>query len=1101
MNTRMPPGELELVEKVARGGFATVWFARHVHTQHPLAIKFLRRDRLQHQLELLHAEARAISRLNHRHIATIYDIGTLPEQVHAEEHPHHIPASTPYIVMEWADQGTSLAHCAKWSSGHVVTVLEQTLGALAHIHAHGLLHLDIKPSNVLLTRHESLAHAEVRLVDMGLWPLHERHTTERHGTPGYMAPDDRLTRASDLYSVGMMALTLLGKSIPSHHDTKRLRDLLDSTDVSWHAWLERCLANDPRERFSSAAHAREALLTLVPAPPRLPLMEEKTSESAQEEMQALSTLVEVQAMPLPTTRPARVRGHESSEDTSSVTISTSAPSWPETRWNLPHPPRQVRRLARLGGTLFSQRALRFVGRIEERDRLWHMLREAEQQRRAGIVCLDGERGIGRRALATWFGRRTVELLGGRYVEFEPRADQGKLETYRDLLHALHRDSLTLPDSFVARRQALEHALTIYATGGKILFEPWQALAMCREVITQIARQDRLVLHLRGVQSASALHEILVSLRDEPLLVEHGVLVIATHVCDEILECIEDRSRMRLEALASHEIAALINQSLGLDPVIIDELARRSRGNPEFVRRTLLAWLQRDWLEPGARGLTLRSWTEPWLDPTTLTSQARMETTLVTCTAAERHSLAVLCLLEQCQSLSPETFTLALDKTLATLQLEPPVMVCEAIHREFEESTPSAHASAMRLSAEALQALEELLCEELLDHQLVKATLDQVLSVASSRQTMFRLWQAQMSIRLGEVQDALQVLRRSLITGLDPDAATQCLELVERLEHTHHDQRSVRHEIDLLRARALFSLGDHDADNVLEASGEPRGTEPLELRFAYHEMKLIALLGRGLFQEAEALEPILLRMLEESPRLELLARIHAALTRLHIHTKQYARATTHARQSSELCEQLDEPLIELSARNMYAIALQESDDHDQARQQLKRCYALAQTLGSARFQVIALNTLGDLEMRLGRWHEAQHWLRLGLDVGRQRYPLAAYLHGNLAWAALHEERADTALVHIDEALSRLADEPSIVRAFLLEIKHYALAMQNKPLAWDVCMTELETLLDHIEAAHEEGVEGARESARYWSEREDEPRASRARALEARLSKAF
>ena len=141
------------------------------------------------------------------------------------------------------------------------------------------------------------------------------------------------------------------------------------------------------------------------------------------------------------------------------------------------------------------------------------------------------------------------------------------------------------------------------------------------------------------------------------------------------------------------------------------------------------------------------------------------------------------------------------------------------------------------------------------------------------------------------------------------------------------------------------------------------------------------------------------------------------------------------------------------------------------------------------------------MRLGQWRDAQHWLRLGLEVGRQRYPLAAYLHGNLAWAALHDDQVNTAREHIDEALSRLADEPSIVKAFLLELKQYALAIQDEPHAWDACMDSLDRLLDQIEAAHEEGVEGAKQSATLWESRRDTARATRARRLQERLLAAF
>jgi serine/threonine protein kinase len=62
--------ELDLVEPIAKGGSSTVWLARHKHTGHPLAVKFLRREWAS-RAEVLLAEAEALSRLDHRHVATI----------------------------------------------------------------------------------------------------------------------------------------------------------------------------------------------------------------------------------------------------------------------------------------------------------------------------------------------------------------------------------------------------------------------------------------------------------------------------------------------------------------------------------------------------------------------------------------------------------------------------------------------------------------------------------------------------------------------------------------------------------------------------------------------------------------------------------------------------------------------------------------------------------------------------------------------------------------------------------------------------------------------------------------------------------------------
>ena len=1096
---------LELIERVARGGSATVWRARHMHTNHPLAVKFLRRE-WRDRGDVLLAEAEALSRLDHRHIATIFDVGHLEKalEIDGEE----IAAQTPYIVMEWADQGTSLANRGGWERGHLTTVLDQTLGALAHIHALGLLHLDIKPSNVLLSSHEDRTRAEVRVVDLGLWSLRGEDGQANFGTPGYMAPERRASAQADLYGVGMMALVLAGAVLPHEHDDAASASALAAFSPQWRAWIERCIAHDPRERFSSAALAREALASLDTIALPLPLRSARTF-FVEDDTTAYSTMIgeSLEAMTLGERGVAWREPVVAVSDSGELGVS-DVPTFPAD-WRLPHTPRAIRRLAGTGRGVFAQRELRFVGRIEERERLWRMLETSEQTNTLATVCIDGEEGIGRSALAAWFGRRVVELTGGCLLEVVAVEGRRKLEAYLDVIDRLEDGDVGLTRAIEVRSSALREAIRSAATGGRVLVEEWQALELCRDMLAHIASHTRVLLHFQNIEPSGAFHNLFESLRSDPLEVGFGAMVLATHVDDEIVQDIPEQQLVRLEP-PPHEIAAIINQSLGLDPMIIDELARRSGGNPGFVRRMILGWLRRGWLEEGSRGLTLGSWDDPWLPPETLTLEARVEDVLEASSEEERRALAALVLVEQAPGLEDraEHREGALERSLSMLGLRFPEGLYARLLLEDHARRARGHASRPRLTRELLVVLERALEDVFASSESgVVATVLEALDPALSdaRATTFRLWRASALARAKDGQGALDMLRRSLIAGLDPEVATRCLELVEQLERAGvgASDPHARQELLLLRARALYSLGDHDADAVLDELGVPGAATPLASRFAYHEMRLIALLGRGLFKEAKEVGAQLERMLEEAPVDGLRARIYTGLARLAIHSKDFPSAIEHARAGSEICENLNEPLIELSVRNMYAIALQESGGHDLARPQLERCFELAQTLGSSRFQVMALNSLGDLEMRQKQWAAARHWLRQGLEVGRHRYPLAAYLHGNLAWAALNEEDAlaDEALEHIDEALSRLADEPSIVRTFLIELRQYALAMLDQPVAWDACMSQLDELLEQLDAAHEEGVAGAMASAELWRDRGDSARAERALEMATRLKAAF
>ena len=1095
--------ELELMEPVAQGGSSVVWFARHAHTRHPLAVKFLRREWVSRS-EILLAEAEALSRLDHRHVTTIYDVGVLSETILLGD--GSLSARTPYIVMEWADQGTSMMHCGRWERGHLVTVLEQTLGALAHIHARDLFHLDIKPSNVLLTRDESLEHAEVRVVDMGLWSLRDDDGEATFGTPGYMAPERRASAAADVYGVGMMALALSGYVLPKTHDSAALEQILVEFSPEWRSWLERCVARAPEARFSSAALAREALMAIATSRLSLPLSVQGSAVIDEVDTTAYSTVIDTElgAMTLSQKpRPLPADPHEVAPNADVLSFA-EVPALPQS-WQLPHPPRPIRRLAGVGGGVFAQRALRYIGQAEAREQLWQLLRRAEANRLALPACICGEKGSGRGALAAWFGYRVAELSGGCFVDVSAVQGRRRLESYLDVIDALDARDGVFPEELVGRVRSLREAIVGYATGGRVLVEEWQLLEVCRASIAALAQRQRVVLHLRGVSPSSAWEALLTSLRDSPLEVRHGVVVLATRVDEDVEGLFE--TRVKLDPLSPREIAALVNQSLGLDPLVIDELARRSRGNPGDVRELVLTWLRRGWLVAGPKGLTLGSWEEPWLSPEASNLVARTEALLAASDATERRALAAVVLVEQAPGVSESVRSDALAHTLTALGLAWPTTLYEQFLLEGRASRrgrrEGGRESLPRLDEEVLSALDVALDQELSSRDIVTAVSRAIDPTHSSaRATTFRLWSASTLARAGEGEGALALLRRSLIAGLDPEVAARCLELVEQLEALAIiEQEHVRVELLLLRARALFALGDHDADQVLDAAGTPDASAPLPLRFAYHEMRLIALLGRGQFSEAKAIGSCLEEMLDEAPTRELRARIHAGLARLNIHTKNYPGAVEHAGRGSALCEELDEPLIELSVRNMYAIALQESGEHGAAEPQLERCYNLAKTLGSSRFQVMTLNSLGDLALRRKRWSDARRWLREGLEVGQQSYPLAAYLHGNLAWAALNEEDADVALEHIEEALSRLADEPSIVRAYLIELEQYALAMLNMASAWDACMTRLEAMLDHIDAAHEEGVIGARASARLWEARGEKERAERALAVATQLASAF
>src|SRR5580765_8213283 len=133
-------GPYELLAPLGAGGMGEVWKAHDRRLGRTVAIKFLHASHMGN----LEREARAIAALNHPHICTVHDIG--PD----------------YLVMEYVE-GSPLP--ARVAAADAVRLAEQIADALAMAHSKGVVHADLKPSNILVTS------AGVKLLDFGLAKL------------------------------------------------------------------------------------------------------------------------------------------------------------------------------------------------------------------------------------------------------------------------------------------------------------------------------------------------------------------------------------------------------------------------------------------------------------------------------------------------------------------------------------------------------------------------------------------------------------------------------------------------------------------------------------------------------------------------------------------------------------------------------------------------------------------------------------------------------------------------------------------------------------------------------------------------------------------
>ncbi len=632
-------GDFVVGDVLGRGGMGVVLRAVHEPTGFPVAIKGITAAaaRRGDVLAALGTEVRAVASLDHPAIVAVLEHGIV-DPTAAAESGGALGAGSPWLAMELASGGTLQALTGpdsaplRWTG--LRAMLLRLLDALAHAHARGVLHLDIKPANVLLGA-EGDARPGLKLVDFGLARRiepdpREALETDRNdaaGTPLYMAPEqfEGAARAfgpwTDLYALGGLAWALATGApavaaqdvfaIAFAHlrgDRRPFRPRLAVPD-GFEGWLEDLLRLSPERRFQRAADAAFALAALPdpdddappPAPPPLALVDATTLGSI---FRSAPTLP-----PVGGPSPADSGRHP-------------APPVP-VDWRTQERPRPLPQLVGAGLALWGLREQPVVGREPQRDALWAALRQVHARGLPRVVLLTGGAGSGKSRLASWLSRRAHEV--GAAVTL--RATHGRTLGAEDGLgpmlarafgcvglgsqEAFDRLRTLVPDPALAG--AIGEIIAPSPTPRHAFETPEQRWLAIGGALRALAVDRPVVLWLDDLQWGLQATRFAVWLAGQDL----GALVVGTWRDDEVLTDEHGRRLARLrdrdnaetvsvEPLPPSDGLALVRELLDLEEMLARQVAERTAGNPLFAVQLVGDWVERGALESTVRGFRLRA---------------------------------------------------------------------------------------------------------------------------------------------------------------------------------------------------------------------------------------------------------------------------------------------------------------------------------------------------------------------------------------------------------------------------------------------------------------------------------------------------------------
>lgn len=629
-------GAFRITGELGRGGMGVVYRGVHANGT-PVALKVVAAKYAQTEQRRLEfrREVHAMARLNHPNIATVFDTGMTGGG----------DGARPWYAMELVE-GTPLSRSVltgDWSQ--LKGLLLGLLDALAHAHARGLIHRDIKPGNVLVSYGDRELHAT--LVDFGI--AHALYLDDQvddadsdlvTGTPNYMAPEQITGQWrdqgpwTDLYALGCLVWRLVCGSAPFERGSSEetLRSQLSDEPPGFEPrfevpdaldpWLRTLLAKSPAHRFRRAADAAFALLRMPAVEPSMvaPPAADEASASRTIQLPTLASIAEtiadeptlaLDAADAPASSPAALR------------------RWPKPmlppNWKRLSADVEPKQLTGAGLGLFGVREIPVVGRVPIRKTMWGLLKHVHSHKRPHALVLRGPAGCGKTRLCEWLARRAHETGAATVLEARHAPHGGPMEglgamlrrffradglDYHEILERVRQfqqsngsspdlrlyDAVILTQAICAQ-QGVSTGSSRSPQNSRSKAAPEEQLDALVRFFDRLATERPVLLQIDDAQWADqtlALIERMLDV-DEPL----PLLVVATardeaqQVSERLLSLSQHpRCDLReLGALPESSQRTLVKRLLGLTDETVAHVVERSQGNPLFAVQLLDDWVE------------------------------------------------------------------------------------------------------------------------------------------------------------------------------------------------------------------------------------------------------------------------------------------------------------------------------------------------------------------------------------------------------------------------------------------------------------------------------------------------------------------------------